>query len=278
MLELNAIQKLNRDLANASKTLSDKEARYLVDLYYQMQDNRIRSYGQVRSLNESAEPHSVIAWAAEQSENLENQIKRALDKYTDEHPVGSWAKSNVGIGPVISAGLCANIVGEAKETKQKLDATRFASCGDWWSYCGMVPGQKKKRGQRANWNPTLKRLAWLIGQSFVKVSGHEDAFYGKLYKEKKDYYVKKNEAGEFAERAKKCLTEKKWDEKTDAFKHYSSGKLPPAHIQAMAERYAAKIFLSHFWEVSLRTLGKEPPKCYAIAVLGHVHEIKPSRL
>lgn len=40
------VNKLTRDLANASKTLSQKEARYLVDLYYQMQDNRIRSYGQ----------------------------------------------------------------------------------------------------------------------------------------------------------------------------------------------------------------------------------------
>jgi hypothetical protein len=265
MLELESVEKLTRDLADASKTLSHKEARYLVDLYYQMQDNRIRSYGQVRALSEAEEPHEVIAWAATQSETLENQIKRALDKYTDEEPAGVWAKSNCGIGPVLSAGLCANIG----------DASRFASCGDLWAYCGQVPGQKRKRGEKANWSSSLKRLTWLIGESFVKVSSKENAFYGHLYKSKKEYYMRKNEAGDYAERAAQCLIEKKYGKETDAFKHYSSGKLPPAHIQSMSQRYAAKIFLSHFWEVSLRIKGIEPPKFYAIAVMGHAHEIKP---
>src|ERR1700690_1045372 len=265
MIELEPLQKLTKDLANASKTLSHKEARYLVDLYYQMQDNRIRSYGQVRALSETEEPHSVIGWAAEQSERLETQIKRALDKYTDEEPTGMWAKSNTGIGPVIAAGLCANIG----------DATRFATCGDLWSYCGLVPGQRRKRGEKSNWSSSLKRLTWLMGQSFVKVSGNEKAVYGHLYKEKKEYYVKKNESGDYAERAAQCLIDNQYGKETEAYKHYSAGHLPPAHIQAMAERYAAKIFLSHFWEMSLRIKGIVPPKCYAIAILGHAHEIKP---
>ena len=333
--ELAPIQRLSRDLASASTTLSDKEARYLVDLYYQMQDNRIRSFGQVRALSQTEEPHSVIAWAGEQSEALENQIKRALDRYTDEHPAGAWAKSNVGIGPVLAAGLCANIG----------DVTRFTAVGNLWSYCGLVPGQKRRRGEKSTWSSSLKRLAWLIGQSFVKVCNNEDAFYGHLYQEKKTYYQKKNEAGEFAERAASTLKDKRFGKGTDAYQWYSglwvlnerlnpgaalsdtvqeelkklrreaakeakktapAGKdaasehveaakteaveaylrknslplrpmLPPAHIQAMAERYAAKIFISHFWEVSLRQRGLEPPKCYAITILGHVHEIKPPR-
>lgn len=266
-MELESVVKLTRDLANASKTLSQKEARYLVDLYYQMQDNRIRSYGQVRALSKEEEPHDVIKWAAEQSETLENQIKRALDKYTDEEPAGQWAKSNVGIGPVLAAGLCANIG----------DATRFATCGDLWSYCGLVPGQRRKRGEKSNWSSSLKRVAWLMGQSFVKVSGNKNAFYGHLYQQKKTYYAAKNEAGDYAGRAAQCLTEKKYGAETEASKHYSAGRLPPAHIQAMAERYAAKIFISHFWEMSLRLKGVQPPKPYAIAILGHAHEIKPNK-
>src|SRR5690348_5839870 len=133
MLELDSVQKLNRDLAEASKTLSHKEARYLVDLYYQMQNNRIRSYGQVRALYEEDEPHDILDWAGNQAALLENQIKRALDKYTEGQPAGAWAKSNLGIGPVLSAGLVANIG----------DPTRFVSCGDLWAYCGLVPGQRR---------------------------------------------------------------------------------------------------------------------------------------
>src|SRR6185312_11642646 len=88
-------------------TMSPDEARYLVDAYYLMQENRKRSDNQVRSME--AEPHTVIAWLAENSDMLEGQIKRALDKYTDAHVVGQWMKSIHGIGPVIAAGLMAHI-------------------------------------------------------------------------------------------------------------------------------------------------------------------------
>ena len=200
MIELDPAQKLGRDLALAAKTLSHKEARYLVDLYYKMQENRTRSHKQSLQLMKAEEPHDVISWVGNQAEMLENQIKRALDKYTDEEPAAAWAKSNIGIGPVLSAGLCANIG----------DATRFATCGDLWAYSGLVPGQRRKRGETANWSSSLKRLAWLIGQSFVKTSSHEECFYGHLYKQKKEYYMRKNEAGDYAERAAQCLREKKF--------------------------------------------------------------------
>lgn len=50
-----SIERLKRDLANAAYTLSKDEARFLVDAYYMMQDNRIRSAAQVRSLSENQE-------------------------------------------------------------------------------------------------------------------------------------------------------------------------------------------------------------------------------
>ena len=49
----NIIDKLNRDVRNTAATLSHQEARYLVDLYYQMQHNRIVSNNQQRILNET---------------------------------------------------------------------------------------------------------------------------------------------------------------------------------------------------------------------------------
>ena len=51
--------------------------------------------------------------------------------------------------------------------------------------------------------------------------------------------------------------------------------LPPAHIQARAKRYAVKIFLSHLFDVWYKLeKGQEPPKPYALAILGHAHEIE----
>lgn len=103
----NIIDKLNRDVRNAAATLSHQEARYLVDLYYQMQHNRIVSNNQQRILNEAdeKEPHETIAFFGVQYEKVENEIKSVLKKYVESQPVGRWMLSITGIGPVIAAGM-----------------------------------------------------------------------------------------------------------------------------------------------------------------------------
>ena len=58
MNEMTPIQKLTKDLANAAKTMSDEEARFLVDNFYNMQDGRIRADGQIRSINQT--PAEII--------------------------------------------------------------------------------------------------------------------------------------------------------------------------------------------------------------------------
>ncbi|HEV2122505.1 MAG TPA: hypothetical protein VGW38_06995, partial [Chloroflexota bacterium] len=57
-----ALDKLTKDVKAATVTLSPKEARFLVDLYYSWQDERIRQANQVRSLRAAEEPHESIAW------------------------------------------------------------------------------------------------------------------------------------------------------------------------------------------------------------------------
>ena len=78
-LDLTPIQKLNKDLKTASVVLSDHEARFLVDAYYIMQEDRKRSFNQERSLEKAGEPNQVISWLAAQSSDLEKQIQKALD-------------------------------------------------------------------------------------------------------------------------------------------------------------------------------------------------------
>jgi hypothetical protein len=52
-LKLPAAKRLSKDLATAARTISDAEARFLVDAYYTMQDGRIRADGQVRSIEKN---------------------------------------------------------------------------------------------------------------------------------------------------------------------------------------------------------------------------------
>lgn len=262
---LEPLKRLTRDLANASKTLSVREARYLVDAYYMIQENRIAAWHQVRGLDEGAEPHSVIDWLAEQNESLEGQIKRALDKWSDGDPVGVWAKSICGIGPVISAGLLAHV-----------DIRECPTAGHLWAFAGLDPTKKWEKGKKRPFNAALKSLvAFKLGESFVKVQNNENDIYGTVYAARKRLEQERNESLMFADQAKVKI--EKVGKNTDAFKSYSVGKLPPAQIHARARRYAVKLFLAHFQMVAYFQFFKQPPPFpYVFEHLeGHIDFIEP---
>lgn len=263
-MQLEPLMKMSKDIKQAAATLSNQEARYLVDTYYQMQDNRLRDNNQIRALRESGEPHEVLHWLAEQDSFLEKQIKGALGVYVKNHIMGEWLEGISGIGPVIAAGLLAHI-----------DIEKAQTAGAIWRYAGLDPTMEWNKGEKRPWNASLKTLCWKIGESFVKVSGKEDAFYGQLYKERKELETQRNEAGDFKEQAEAKLAKHKIGKTTDAYKAYSVGKLPPAHIHARAKRYTVKMFISHLHEVWRKKEGLEVPKPFAIAHLDHVHKIEP---
>lgn len=350
---LEPIARLNRDIRQASVKLEAHEARFLVDYYYQMQDMRIRTAGQIRSMG--SEPHAVLDHLLKQTATLERQIRGVLDVYTDYTGIGRWAKSIVGIGPVLAAGLDAHI-----------DITKAPTAGHIWRFAGYdgsvkwlgKAGAKALMGQvdgigeepdgdgpdeyamtpeeveqveailaegseirklnhrqlaaiarltnrkignllriardsegritrasmlaalaRRPWNARLKVLCWKIGESFIKTQNHPDSFYGRFYIERRALEEEKNERGEFAEDAARILSEKSYGKNTEAYKWYSQGKLPPAHLLARARRHAVKIFLSHYHHVAyLLHYRKDPPRPYVIEHMGHVDYVPPPNL
>lgn len=262
--DLESIERLTRDLATASATLGVSEARYLVDAYYTVQEYRMAAGNQRRALLESGEPHAVLQWLYTQMETLEKQIARALGKWADSQDLGQWAQSIIGIGPVITAGLLAHI-----------DISKAPTAGHIWRYAGLDPTSRWEKGQKRPWNADLKVICWKIGESFVKFSGNERDVYGKVYAERKLYEQEHNERGDYAEAARRAL-ERNIGKETDAYKAYSSGKLPPAHIHARAKRYAVKLFLSHYHHVAYElAYNAPPPRPYIIEHGGHTDFVAP---
>jgi hypothetical protein len=298
------VERLSKDLKIAAATLSDAEARFLVDAYYLIQEDRKRSANQVRALDASQEPHLLLTWFAEQNELLESQLKAALDKYAQSKDIGKWAMDIYGVGPVITAGLIAHI-----------DIKECPTVGHIWRFAGLDPSRKWAPKTKRPWNASLKTLCWKIGQSFMKFSNQEDCFYGKLYRHQKEKYIVRNDRGDNVARAAELLP--KFDPKTEAHKwlrgsyplgtskalneikgatlvattefkanylrsvrqnpNPKHGMLPPAHIDAMARRWVVKLFLSHFqsvwWEMDT---GELPAKPYILTKEGgHAHEIRP---
>ena len=425
--EYEIFTRLKKDVKTAAVTLTGAEARYLVDLYYTMQEHRIATAAQGRSLDKGGEPHAAIAFFEGQMETLEHQVKSCLDVYSDSQPLGQWSRKVVGVGPVLAAGLLAHI-----------DLTKAPTVGHIWRYAGLDPTCKWEKKTKRPWNAQLKvlcvlptchvttkrgylpiaevnvgdevlthlgrwrkvtqvfvnkvqgklyglhadnsgnQVAWLTGEhpvyaaepriweewsefkvtsappfswhgiqdiserwilsrpviadrveagsihvnsrhdkevrarttlttlydgevfnleveedhsyivegyavhncwktgeSFVKVCGRDDAFYGHIYSARKIQEQEKNEAGLFAEAAKAALAAKKYRDDTKAKACYEAGKLPPAHVHARAKRYAVKLFLAHYWQVGREMAGLPVPLPYPIAHMGHAHVIPP---
>jgi hypothetical protein len=258
-VELEPLKRLTRDLKNASVRLTTKEARYLVDLYYQMQANRIVAGNQTKALEKTQEPHETIVWVAGQANILENEIKKALDVYSASLPMGQWARSIVGIGPVIAAGLLAHI-----------DVTKVKSAAGIWRFAGLDPTVVWKKKQKRPWNASLKLLCFKIGDSFIKQQNHPDDIYGHLYAIRRAKENDKNENGLLKSEADRMLATKTWDKKTVSYGKYVNGELPDAQLLRRSARWAVKVFLSHYYEVAYHyEHGQFPARPFAFDILGH---------
>ena len=233
MLEVDP--ELNRDLLEVTFTMSAQEARFLVDLYYQIQDERKRAAGQIRATTASGEPNDLLKFFFGRWEKLENDIKKALDRYSKNHPACIWMCENVlGIAGVLSVGLVAHF-----------DIKKAPTVGHFWNFAGLNPaveweGKKgaeaafkecdgdpdkiaamtgRKPAQMREWaalgkkkflanlskppyNKKLKMLCWKIGESFLKLHNNPKSYYGKVYFNRMIMEWTNNAAGKFADQAK----------------------------------------------------------------------------
>lgn len=213
-------EKMSKDLLNAAITLTLHQVRFLSDYYYQMQRNRIRTAHQISSMKRNSvklhlpeEPHAMLDWLFNRNERLEFQVAAALVRFSVTSPLGVWAQSNAGIGPIIAATLMSNF-----------DPERAPTAGHYMSFAGLNPTAKWLPKTERPWNARLKTLMWKVGQSFVKVSNDPDAYYGQHYVQRKAYEVARNLRGELAQKAAEYAT--RVGEKTDAWGWYSACYTP----------------------------------------------------
>lgn len=274
---------ISSDLRDAARLTPDSEIRYLVDAYYAMQKIRIASGNADFALSGSKEPHQILGFISEQQERIEKQIQVILDEWSGNNINGIWMRNIVGIGPVISSGLLAH-----------LNIEKAATAGAFWRFAGLDPTLKWEKGQIRPWNAKVKLLCWKLGESFVKVSGNENAFYGHLYKARKELETFRNERGDHVQLAfhelttrtfraapkmKKTTPEEQAKEIQATVSWYQRGMLPPGRIHLRATRYAATIFLSHLHEVMFfNKYGIAARRPYVYEYKNHAHVMEPPHL
>jgi hypothetical protein len=252
------IPRASKEVVLEAAKLHDAEARALVTNYYEAQKKRQATDMQIRHIGDRA-LSPALTYTADSYAIVEQQNARFLQKYAEASPVGRWCLAQHGIGPVIAAGCLAHI-----------DITKAPTAGHIFSFFGLNPTVKWKKGEKRPWNADGKQIAWHAGECFKRASNHPDCYYGAIYRIHKQLLIERNENGFNTERAKTFFTRS-----DEVKKILATGKLPPGNLDSQACRYAAKMFLSHLHGVMFWChYGKVPPKPYAISILGHAHEIK----
>lgn len=141
------LSKLTKDIIQTNSRLIGKEqARKLVDTYYNIQDFRKAAANEVRAQEVSQEPHELHLWIKNAMNTIENNIRKALEVYTDyeESGMGLWCKNITGVGPVLAAGMLAHV-----------DITKVGcTVNGLWRYAGK--------------DPTVKWYSRIEAQSIVK--------------------------------------------------------------------------------------------------------------
>ena len=119
----------------------------------------------------------------------------------------------------------------------------------------------------------LKVLCFKIEDSFAKQISR-GSLYGKLYKQRKEYELAKNERGDYKEQAYELA---KKTTKKDLKKFYlEEGKLTNKHIDRRARRWACKIFISHLFDAMyIDKFGKTPDLPAVFDMGGHLDFIGP---
>ena len=123
--------RLSKDMKDAARELSIRDARFLVDEYYIWQGARIRSASQQRTHEEAGEPHSLLVWESVAKRRVEGVLKSALGEFARSYAAGQWLQAHCGVADVISAGLLA-----------RFDIRKAPTVGHFWRFAGLDPTLK----------------------------------------------------------------------------------------------------------------------------------------
>jgi hypothetical protein len=183
---------------------------------------------------------SELVWYHNSLYETEKQLAKRLKAWSKHHPIRIHFLNRIqGIGGVLASGIIAWLH----------PISRFPNISKLWSYCGLAPKHKRKRGEKLNYNPRLKTLMWKIATSFEKQNPAK-SHYRCIYDQKKQYYQQRPDLKQAIEQKQK------------------GAKL---HIRLLTLRYTAKRFLADLW-LQWRKLERLPiTKPYPHTILKHTN-------
>lgn len=194
---------------------------------------------------------ATFAALVDQAVALEKDAVKALEKAMKRHPLGPWVAAQKGAGNKTVARLLG-VIGDPYWHSAE-DRPRTVS--ELWAYTGHKPGQRRRKGERANWSDDAKKRTYLIAAGFVKqldpqckrdggIAEHQDGCkcspYRKVYDARREHTREKVHAAECV----RCGPSGKPAQPGTPWS--------PAHQMADAVRVTGKTFLKDLWREAKR--------------------------
>lgn len=224
------------------------ELGILVRQYYSVQKQRMAMANRIRAYNALGYEVPGAKSVLTELEAMEARIGAVIEKDVEHDPIYAvYLKHIPGIGPILSAAIRIEMV----------DPGRFNTISKLWAYSGLDVSndgndsgghaRKRKKGEKANWNPRLRMLfAKKLTDQFIRLGIGNPALGRRLYDKYKQFYV---------ERDGHVLTK--------------------GHIDNRARRKVGKVFAACLWVAWRKLSGLPITEPYAAGIEGHSHIITP---
>lgn len=132
-------------------------------------DGEERGFGLPAEHPDVARLGSLVGALAKAEHDAELQLGRLLRR----HPLGPWVKAQLGVGEKQAARLLAAIGDpyirpEMTDEDDTVEPARPRTVSELWALTGYRPGQRRRKGEKANWSATAKMRAFNIAESTFK--------------------------------------------------------------------------------------------------------------
>jgi hypothetical protein len=152
---------------------------------------------------------------------LEKYVEEHVSSVVESHPVWkNWASKVRGMSPM----LLGKVMG-------RCDITKLTTLGKMRAHSGLVPGQKRRRGEKLDYDAELKSALWVIVRQLIYAAG----VYYDQYKKKKEYYTRR-----FESQGVKVIPTPKGKDKSE-----KEGTVHLGHVDNMAKRWLARLVADH---------------------------------
>lgn len=212
------------------------------------------------------------------AEDIEDQAQNVMKIAKREPVYTEWLQYVYGVSHTLTAKLLYHF-GYCED---------FAKVSNLWSYAGLAPGQKRKRGEKTGFSPEAKTLSWLVADRIILQadnSRYYDEFYVP-YKEKQvdrmensecpycekpshEHYSPQDSQDHYCTEEMEQLVELHEFDLPDTAPDNAEPPWSQGHADARAKRYLAKKFLKHYWAIARDIAGLETPDDWVIAHGGH---------